>query len=97
MKSGKAHVLVANMDSLGHGINLQYINRVLFAELPFRKDRFTQAVGRVHRQGQKSRCFVDVPLAKGTIQGSIYHRLIENSEDLKHIYHEKESLRRFLR
>lgn len=92
IKSGDAQILVGNMDSIGHGLNLQFIHRAVFAELPFRDDRMTQVVGRIHRQGQTEKTFVEIPLAKGTIQEMIYYKLLKNTDDLRTIYKDKSAL-----
>ena len=92
IESGDAQILVGNMDSIGHGLNLQFIHRAVFAELPFRDDRMTQVVGRICRQGQKEKMFVDIPLAKGTIQEVIYYNLLKNTNDLRLIYKDKSAL-----
>ena len=96
LKSGEAKQLVANIDSVGHGLNLQFMYRILFAELPFRSDRFEQTVGRVHRQGQRKTCFVDIPVVKDSIQEHIYHKLLKNDEDMSMIFKDKKKLSEFL-
>ena len=96
VKSGKCKRLIANMDSVATGVNLQMLNRIVYIELPFRDDKFTQATGRIHRQGQSSTCFIDIPLAKNTIQEQIYFKLLKNKENLKKILQDRSALNNFL-
>jgi SNF2 family DNA or RNA helicase len=96
LKSGKVKILVGNLDSLGVGLNLQMLNHVIFAELPFRHDKMIQSIGRVHRQGQGKTCFANYPLAKDTIQYSIFHKLLMNKADLSKVINSKTDVERFL-
>lgn len=95
-KAGEAEMMVANLDSLSKGQNLQVANHTLFAELPFRSDVMTQACGRTARQGQQKTCFFHIPYAKGTIQERIYKRLLDNDMDLKNFNRNKKTLAEFL-
>lgn len=96
-KGGEAQIMVANMDSLSKGANLQVANHTLFAELPFRSDMFLQCCGRTLRQGQKRACFFHIPLAAGTIQRQIYKRLLDNDADLLNFNRSKAALRDFIK
>lgn len=96
LKSGECRILVGNIESVGAGLNLQMLNHTIYAELPFRDDKLIQTVGRTHRQGQTETCYVNYPLAKGTIQEQIYYKLLKNKEDLSHIYKTKDRVREFL-
>ena len=95
-KHGEAEIMVANLDSLGKGQNLQVANRTVFVELPFRSDVMTQACGRTARQGQKKTCFFYIPIAKGTIQAQIYKNLLTNDFDLRRFNRNKKTLKEFL-
>jgi len=92
VKTGMSRVLIGNLDSMSVGLNAQFIQRMVFAELPFRADKFDQAVGRIWRQGQEHPCFIHVPLGKGTLQETIYYNLIKNDEDLSIFYKTKKKL-----
>lgn len=96
-KSGEAQIMIANMDSLSKGANLQVANHTLFAELPFRSDMFLQCCGRTLRQGQKRACSFHIPLAAGTIQRQIYKRLLDNDADLLNFNRGKSALRDFIK
>lgn len=96
LKSGECTKLAGNMDSLGVGLNLQMLNHMVYLETPFRDDKLTQTLGRVHRQGQKETCFAVFPLAKGTIQYQIFYKLLKNQEDLSHVSKTKARVMDFL-
>ena len=96
LKSGEKRILVGNLDSLGVGINAQFLNHIIFVELPFRDDKKTQAEGRVYRQGQQKTCTIHYPLAKGTIQAQIYKRLLQNGESIERIMKDKTKIIEFL-
>lgn len=96
LESGECKRLIGNLDSLGVGLNLQMLNHVIFAELPFRDDKLVQAMGRTHRQGQSLTCFACFPIALETLQERIFGRLLQNKEDLGKVLKDKESVRRFL-
>ena len=95
-KAGEAEIMIANLDSLSKGQNLQVANHTLFAELPFRSDMMTQACGRTARQGQKRTCFFHIPVAKKTIQTQIWKRLLANDMDLRNFNRNKKTLKEFL-
>jgi len=96
LKSGKVKRLVGNIDSIGVGLNLQMLNHVIFVELPFRDDKLTQSIGRLHRQGQQETCFALYPLAKDTLQHQIYYKLLKNQEDLNKVLKTKHAVKAFL-
>lgn len=50
---GEARVLVSKPSLCGHGLNLQFCNRVAFVGVSDSWEQQFQAVGRVHRYGQK--------------------------------------------
>lgn len=51
--AGEARVLVSKPSLCGHGLNLQFCNRVAFVGVSDSWEQQFQAVGRVHRYGQK--------------------------------------------
>lgn len=95
-KTGEAQIMVANLDSLGKGQNLQVANHTIFVELPFRSDVLTQACGRTARQGQTKTCFFQYPVARRTIQTEIYNRLVDNDMDLLKFNRNKQTLREMI-
>ena len=95
-KAGEAEIMIANLDSLSKGQNLQVANQTLYAELPFRSDVLTQACGRTARQGQKKdTCFFYYPIAKGTIQTRLCKSLMENDFDIRK-FNNKKTLEEYL-
>jgi len=97
LQLGRVKRLVGNLDSIAVGLNLQMLNHIVMVEIPFRADKFEQAIGRVYRQGQKKTCFVNIPLAIGTLQESIYTKLIKNKEDIGKVIKTKKHLIDFLK
>lgn len=95
-KTGEAQIMVANLDSLGKGQNLQVANHTVFVELPFRSDVLTQACGRTARQGQTKTCFFQFPVARRTIQTEIYNRLVDNDMDLLKFNRNKAALKEMI-
>jgi len=96
-KAGEAEMLIANMDSLSKGQNLQVANQTFCIELPFRSDVMTQLAGRTARQGQKkATCFFYLPVAKGTIQTQICANLLANDMDLRRFNNNPKSLKEYL-
>lgn len=96
-KTGDAQIMIANLDSLGKGQNLQVANHTIYVEVPFRSDVLTQACGRTARQGQKKTCFFLFPVAKGTIQRQIYRRLLDNDAELLKFNRNKQALKDFIK
>lgn len=96
-KAGEAELMIANLDSLSKGQNLQVANQTIFTELPFRSDVMEQACGRTARQGQeKSHCFYYLPVAKATIQVQICNNLLANDMDLRKFNNNKKSLKEYI-
>ena len=74
-------VLVAHPISVGIGVNCQHVCRaVLFLETPLTANTYTQALGRVLREGQKRKIIVWIACARKTIQVAL-RRNIANKED----------------
>lgn len=96
LNDGSETKVLGNMDSISHGLNFQMLNHLVFLELPFRADKLTQCIGRVHRQGQQTTCYANYPIAKGTIQESIYYKLLKNDKDLSPFLNTKRHIVDFL-
>jgi len=88
-------VLVANPGSIGVGVDgLQDVSRaVLFMELPLTSDAFKQAVGRVHRSGQKRSCFIRMAVANGTIQQMLRKRVVQKDDLVQQVIASPKKLR----
>lgn len=75
----KCRVLVATMESMGEGHNLQVADRVVFVDVPFVPKTQYQCIGRAHRRGQTNQVHVYHLLAKNTID-----------EHVRELFHHKE-------
>ena len=73
--AGKIPLLAAHPKSFGHGINLQGQQHMVFLSLPWSLELYEQAVGRLHRGGQKHDVWVYVMLAEKTIDERIWAAL----------------------
>ena len=93
---GDINRFVAHCKSGGVGLNLQYARHEIFVEIPPDPPTFKQAVGRVHRDGQKRNQFIAILLAVGTIQEKIYYNLIIKDKILSEVIGDKTSLKDFL-
>lgn len=90
-------VLVGNPLSIGVGLNLQSVCRlILFLELPTTSNTFTQALGRIKRSGQTKNCLVRMAIARGTIQTQIRRNIVKKEEAVQEVMPTKETLRRAL-
>jgi len=78
--AGKIELLLAHPASAGHGINLQGQNKMVFLTLPWSLELFEQAVGRLHRGGQKQAVWCYVLLTEGTIDERVWGALKEKSD-----------------
>lgn len=72
---GKIELLLAHPQSAGHGINLQGQNRMVFLTLPWSLELYEQAVGRLHRGGQKHEVWCYVLITNKTIDERIWTAL----------------------
>jgi len=88
--------VVANPRSGGVGLNLQHANRIIFVETPLNPSEFKQSVGRIYRQRQNKRCFVNILLAQNTIQEKLYYRLIAKDTTLNEVIKSKVLLKELL-
>ena len=77
-----ARVLLAT-DAAGEGVNLQAANMVINYDLPWNPNRIEQRFGRVHRIGQKRKCYLWNLLAEGTREGAIFERLFGKIESIR--------------
>lgn len=69
--------------SAGHGLNLQYGtgNQMLMLNMPWSAELYDQVIKRMHRQGQKRRCFLHLILARNTVDEIKYDRVVEKMSD----------------
>ena len=64
-------------ESGGEGQNLQFANTLVNFDLPWNPMRIEQRIGRIHRYGQKQRCFVFNLCTKGSMEERILRLLDE--------------------
>jgi SNF2 family DNA or RNA helicase len=72
---GEIPLLAAHPKSFGHGINLQGQQHMVFLSLPWSLELYEQAVGRLHRGGQKHDVWVYILLTTKTIDERIWAAL----------------------
>ena len=72
---GEVELLAAHPKSFGHGINLQGQQHMVFLSLPWSLELYEQAVGRLHRGGQKHAVWVYVMITDKTIDERIWGAL----------------------
>lgn len=74
--TGQIELLLAHPKSAGHGLNLQhYANKIVFLSLPWSLELYEQAIGRIHRSGQKREVWCYIMLTDKTIDERIYSAL----------------------
>ena len=72
---GEIPLLAAHPKSFGHGINLQGQQHMVFLSLPWSLELYEQAIGRLHRGGQKHDVWVYVLMTQDTIDERIWGAL----------------------
>lgn len=74
--TGQIELLLAHPKSAGHGLNLQHsANKIVFLSLPWSFELYEQAIGRIHRSGQKREVWCYVLMTEKTIDERIYQAL----------------------
>ena len=63
-----------------YGLNLQKARRVIYFTLPESSELFEQSRKRIHRIGQKQKCFYYIPICKGSIETRILKTLKERKD-----------------
>lgn len=73
---GRVELLLAHPASAGHGLNLQHGGcHMVWLSLPWSLELYEQAIGRLHRSGQKHPVWNYLLLTRDTIDGSILDSL----------------------
>lgn len=87
-------VLAGNPSSMGIGVDgLQHVcSAALFLELPTPAE-FKQAVGRIERQGQKTKCVVKIGTANHTVQVSMMKNSLKKESLAQQVVPTKDTLR----
>lgn len=94
MEDPTCRILVAQPGSAGAGLNPQYCcAEAAFIETPTRTIQFRQAAGRIDRQGQTKIANNRILVASGTIQETLFKRLLENDDLVTQAGGTKASLR----
>ena len=74
---GEIELLVTHPKSASHGLNLQGQQHMVFLSLPWSLELYEQAIGRLHRGGQRYAVWVYVMLTEKTIDERIWAALHE--------------------
>lgn len=78
---GEIELLVAHPTSCGHGLNLQgYANKCVFLSLPWSLEKYEQAIGRLHRSGQRRDVWCYVMIANKTVDETIWAALHDKQD-----------------
>lgn len=78
--AGKVPVLLSHPQSAGHGLNLQKsAHTIVWSTIPWSLEEWDQANARLHRMGQTHPVVVNMVMARGSIDESIRHRLIDRA------------------
>lgn len=94
LNDSKVQILIAHPGSVGIGGNFQAVCRaVLFLEIPITANAYTQALGRVKREGQKRNIIVWLATAKGTIQMHLRQVVVKSEDMVQVVMPTKETLR----
>lgn len=94
MEDPQCIVLVAQPGSAGAGLNPQYVCwECLFVEVPTRTIPFTQASGRIDRDGQAYSANIRIATAANTIQVGLFQNLLENDALVQKVQGSVKSLR----
>ena len=73
---GEIELLLAHPKSASHGLNLQgYANKCVFLSLPWSLELYEQAIGRLHRSGQKRDVWCYVLIGNKTVDEKIWAAL----------------------
>jgi superfamily II DNA or RNA helicase len=70
-------------EAAGEGINLQFCHLMINYDLPWNPVRLEQRMGRIHRIGQESKCWVFNFCAGNTIEGMLLLRLLQKLEQME--------------
>ena len=74
--TGQIELLLAHPKSAGHGLNLQhYANTIVFLSLPWSLELYEQAIGRIHRSGQKREVWCYIMITDKTVDDRIFSAL----------------------
>lgn len=97
MHDEKTRVMVAQQQSVGAGLNPQYVcSEALYLEIDTVPLYARQSLGRIDRMGQKTRPRFKIGRARGTVQEFLYKQLLSNDDLLHKIEPSKRALRELL-
>jgi SNF2 family DNA or RNA helicase len=84
----KLPILFVHPQSSGNGLNLQQGgHHLIFFDIPWSYDLFSQMIGRLDRQGQTFPVVVQLLLAAGTYDEHVRQALIEKENTEQHLLH----------
>jgi len=73
--AGQIQMLAVHPASAGHGLNLQGQSRMVWLSLPWSLELYEQAIGRLHRSGQRHAVWNYVLLTEKTVDETIFTAL----------------------
>lgn len=74
-------------EAAGEGINLQFCHLMINYDLPWNPVRLEQRMGRIHRIGQESTCYIFNFYAENTIEGKLLGRLLQKLDEMRVALH----------
>jgi len=83
-KSGAVKCLIANPQSIAHGVTLTNCHYQIFYSMSYSYEQFYQAMGRVYRISQDNKCFYYVLMCEKSIDEDIYD-VVLNKRDKNEI------------
>lgn len=72
------------------GLNLQKANKIIYFSLTDKSELFEQSKKRIHRIGQKNKCFYYILLCNRSVEESIFQRLKERKDYTDDLFKEYE-------
>lgn len=82
-------ILLCQYQAGSRGLNLQKSNKIIYFTLPERSEFFEQSKKRIHRIGQKNKCFYYVMLMKNSIEEDIYKNLKQGKDYTDELFREE--------
>ena len=80
-------ILAIQYQSGSMGLNLQsFARRIIYYSLPLSSELFEQSKKRIHRIGQKQKCFYYILMSKNSIEEQIYRTLKKRNDYTQELF-----------
>jgi SWI/SNF-related matrix-associated actin-dependent regulator 1 of chromatin subfamily A len=73
---GEEQIMLSSIKTCNYGVTFVSAHHMKIMEIPWTPSELIQCIDRIHRIGQKERCYIEILLGENTVDEDIYKKLL---------------------